>query len=211
MSSLFDKLNLRPNERRLVIIVAIVVFIIVNAIFVWPHFGDWGKLRRRQADATEQLRRYRIEVESIPRYQKTLSELEKAGASVASEDQALKLANTVQNQALLSGVQWNGYTPGRQTASAKPNQFFEEQTGNLSFVADEKALIDFLYNLGSGGSLIRVRTMTLNPDAPRYKLQGISDVSGKLRQEGAAKSDHAHTCRSHVWRDKYRRPIRITF
>ncbi|HTD65239.1 MAG TPA: hypothetical protein VK846_01750, partial [Candidatus Limnocylindria bacterium] len=172
-ASLFDKLNLRPNERRLVIIVAIVVFIIINAIFVWPHFSDWSKIRRREADATEQLRRYRLEVDNTPRYQRTMSELEKAGASVASEDQALKLANTVQNQALLSGVQWNGYQPGRPTAaSTKPNQFFEEQTGILSFVADEKSLIDFLHNLGTGGSLIRVRTMTLNPDAQRYKLQG---------------------------------------
>ena len=46
--SLFDKLNLRPNERRLVIIVLIVVFIILNFIFVWPRFGDWGKIKARR-------------------------------------------------------------------------------------------------------------------------------------------------------------------
>ena len=173
MKSVFDKLNLRPNERRLVIIVAIVVFIVVNAIFVWPHFRDWGKIQKRRADAEDVLRRYRVEVDNTQRYQKTLNELEKAGASVASEDQSLKLANTVQNQALLSGVQWNGYTPRAPTAaSGKPNQFFEEQSGTMSFTADEKSLIDFLFSLGTGGSLIRVRVMTLNPDPQRYKLAG---------------------------------------
>jgi len=173
MTSLFDKLNLRPNERRLVIIVAIVVFFILNWIFVWPHFSDWGKIKSRRTQAEDLLRRYRAEADNTLRYQKMMDDLEKAGATVASEEQALKLANTVQNQAALSGVQMNRYDSVRQSGSSKPNQFFEEQSGIMSIVADEKALIDFLYNLGSGGSLIRVRSMTLSPEMPnRYKLQG---------------------------------------
>jgi hypothetical protein len=32
--------------------------------------------------------------------------------------------------------------------------------------------VDFLYNLGIGGSLIRVRSMTLSKDPPQQKLQG---------------------------------------
>ena len=174
MSSLFDKLNLRPGERRLVIIVVIIVFILLNAFFVWPEFGKWGKLQKRQQDAEALLKAYQTEVDKTSLYQRQLAELEKQGAMVASEDQALKLATTVQNQAYLSGVQWGGYTPIRQTAGGKPNQFFEEQSGQMQFTAEEKQFIDFLYNLGVGGSLIRVRSMTLTPDNPqtRYKLQG---------------------------------------
>ena len=37
---------------------------------------------------------------------------------------------------------------------------------------EEKSLVDFLYSLGVGGSLIRVRSMTLSPDPVRQKLQG---------------------------------------
>lgn len=174
MNSLFDKLNLRPNERRWVMIVALAVFVVLNWIFVKPYFSEWGKIRARRTQAEDLLRRYRAEVENTQRYQKTLNDLEKAGASVASEEQALKLATTVQNQAALSGVQMNRYDPMRQTTAiaAKPNQFFEEQSGIMNVTADEKGLVDFLYNLGSGGSLIRVRSMTLNPDGQRYKLQG---------------------------------------
>jgi hypothetical protein len=170
--SLFDKLNLRPNERRLVIAVVIVVFIILNWIFVWPHFGDWGKLQKRQREADDQLRRYRGEIQNTPQYQRTLAELEKAGATVASEEQALKLSTTIYNQAALSGVQVNNYNALRQSASARPNQFFEQQTATVNITAEEKSLVDFLYNLGVGGSLIRVSSMTLNPDQPRQKLQG---------------------------------------
>ena len=58
--SLFDKLNLRPNERRLVIIVLIVVFIILNFIFVWPRFGDWGKIKARRTIAEQQIAQFEI-------------------------------------------------------------------------------------------------------------------------------------------------------
>ena len=177
MSSLFDRLNLRPGERRLVIIVAIVVFALLNFFFVWPYFGEWGKLQKRQRDATALLQAYQAEVDKTSLYQRQLAELEKQGVTVASEEQALKLSSTVVNQAALSGVQNNGYTPQRPTTggTAKPNQFFEEQAGSMNIVAEEKQLVDFLYNLGVGGSLIRVRSMTLTPDAPKQKLQGRLD------------------------------------
>ena len=42
MSSIFDKLNLRAGERRLVMGVALVVFLIINYFFVWTKFGAWG-------------------------------------------------------------------------------------------------------------------------------------------------------------------------
>ena len=173
--SLFDKLNLRPNERRLVIIVLIVVFIILNFIFVWPRFGDWGKIKARRTIAEGQIAQFDRETANTPGYQMKMKDLETQGAAVASEEQAVKLSTTVNNQAALSGVQVNRYDPVRQTAMSiggKTNQFFEEQSGILNIIADEKALVDFLYSLGTGGSLIRVRSMTLNPDPPRHKLQG---------------------------------------
>ena len=43
--------QLRPLERRLAIGVLVVVFLVLNYVFVWPHFSDWGNLRRRGDDA----------------------------------------------------------------------------------------------------------------------------------------------------------------
>ncbi len=189
--SLFDKLNLRPNERRLVIIVLIVVFIILNFIFVWPRFGDWGKIKARRTIAEQQIAQFDRETANTKGYQMKMKDLETQGAAVASEEQAVKLSTTVQNQAALSGVQVNRYDPVRQTAMSiggKTNQFFEEQSGIINFVAEEKALVDFLYSLGTGGSLIRVRSMTLNPDPPRNKLQGNLTLVASYAKKAPARS-----------------------
>lgn len=171
--SIFDKLNLRPNERRLVIIVGIVVFIVLNALFVWPRFGDWGKIKARRNTAENLIHQYEREIGNTKRYQLELAKLREQGAEVQPEDQASKFSTTVQNQAALSGVQVDRYTPQPKTSlSTRTNQFFEEQVGSVNVTTEEKNLVDFLYNLGTGGSFIRVRSMTLNPDPQRYRLQG---------------------------------------
>src|SRR5688572_10789224 len=153
----------------------IVVFIVLNFIFVWPHFGDWGKIQARRTIADNLIRQYQREIANTKVYQAQLKDLEKQGATVQTEAQALTLSTEVQNQAALSGVQVNRYDPVRQTAMSiggKTNQFFEEQSGIINVTTEEKSLVDFLYNLGIGRSLIRVRSFTLNPDPPRHKLQG---------------------------------------
>ena len=43
MKSAFDRLNLRPFERRLVVAVGTVVFVVLNLVFVWPYFDERGK------------------------------------------------------------------------------------------------------------------------------------------------------------------------
>ena len=37
--------QLRPLERRLVVGVAVVLVIVLNWVFIWPHFSDWGNYR----------------------------------------------------------------------------------------------------------------------------------------------------------------------
>ena len=189
MSSFFDKLNLKPGERRLVIFVGIIVFVVLNWIFVWGHFGDWGKIQKRKRESQALLKAYQDEIGKTTTYRKQLDDLQKAGAEVKTDYQSSKMQSTVQNQAALSGVQVNRYDAGRQTAasSSKPNQFFEEQRGMITVTTEEKALIDFLYNLGVGGSLIRVRTMSLGTDPARQKLMGTLDLVASYQKPPPAK------------------------
>jgi hypothetical protein len=195
MSSLFDRLNLKPGERRLVIFVGIAVFVLLNAFFVWPRFSDWGKLQKRKREAAALLKAFQDEIANTPRYQKQLAELQQAGAAVASAEQASKMQSTVQNQAALSGVQVNTYSSERQgTAStAKPNQFFEEQRGRITVTTEEKALVDFLYNLGVGGSMIRVRSMNLNTDPPKHKLIGNLELVASYAKQAPSRATPAAT------------------
>ena len=200
MTSVFDKLNLRPNERRLVIAVAIVVFILLNVFFVRPYFGELGRLRKRQEDARKLLAAFQDEIRKTPQYEVQLKNLREAGASVASEEQALKLSTTIHNQAALSGVQINRYDSIRQTTVGltKTNQFFEEQSANANVTAEEKSLVDFLYNLGVGGSLIRVRSMNLTPDPQRQKLQGNITVVASYAKKAPVRTTAPATVRTNA-------------
>lgn len=173
MTSIFDKLNLKPGERRFVVFVALIAFIVVNALMVWPKFFEWNKVTAREKRANDELQQYRREVDNIKKYQLTLRELADKGAQVQTEQQASELQNTVRAQAQLSGVTINNYIPVTRGVGGKTNQFFDEQSATVQFSAEEKPLVDFLYNLGAGSSMIRVRNMTLNPELPnRYRLQG---------------------------------------
>jgi hypothetical protein len=46
-----------------------------------------------------------------------------------------------------------------------------EQIQTITVASGEKELVDFLYNLGSGDSLVRVRDLSIRPDPPRQQLQ----------------------------------------
>jgi len=40
MNTFLDKLNLRPQERRLVVMGSAALFIVLQFWLVWPHFND---------------------------------------------------------------------------------------------------------------------------------------------------------------------------
>src|SRR5438045_2150453 len=104
MKSVFDKLNLRPQERRLVVIVGIVIFLVLNFLFVVPMFGEYAKTMKSMQQTRTTLRRYEDENKRRPRYEAELKELESSGHFVAQEEQALQLMRDVTTQSALSGV-----------------------------------------------------------------------------------------------------------
>ena len=78
MSSVLDKLNLRPQERRLVVIVSVIVFIALNLGLVFPRFGEVGKTQQRAADAQKKLQQYREEIARQVRSGRTDNEVRAA-------------------------------------------------------------------------------------------------------------------------------------
>jgi hypothetical protein len=120
------------------------------------------------------LQKFNDELRKKPENERKLRELESQGAYVGSEEQALALQKDVNNQAILSAVQVQGFNSAPRSSTGRTNAFFEEQTLIINIVnTGEKELVDFLYNLGLRSSLIRVKSMTLAPDpGTRMKLQG---------------------------------------
>lgn len=159
--------QLRPMERRLVVGVAVVLVLVLNAVFIWPHFADWGNLRHRLDAAHTKLTTYKQMIAQIPALTADVKKFESEGEFVAPEDQGINFMRTIQAQSAQSGVAI--INTSRQITHTN-DAFFVEQIENINVLATEDQLVNFLYKLGSGASMIRVRDLELQPDAPRQRL-----------------------------------------
>ena len=160
--------QLRPLERRLLVGVLVVLFLVLNLVFVWPHFGDWDMYTHRSLTARNKLELYQKAITLSSSYTKLLKTLESQGEAVAPEDQANNFLRLINDQAAQSSV--GIVTTSRQITHT--NQFFVEQIENITVSATDDQLVDFLYKLGSGGSMIRVRDLELQLANPPQKLNG---------------------------------------
>ncbi len=159
--------QLQPMERRLVVAVAVVLVLVLNFMFIWPHFKDWGDLRRRGTDAETKLKLYRAATAQIPTLKAGVEKFASAGQTVAPEDQAIDLMRTIQAQAAACGFGIQNFS---RSIMRTNDAFFVEQVQNITVTATEAQLVDFLYKLGSSASMIRVRDLALQPDMPRQRL-----------------------------------------
>ncbi|MDQ6632704.1 MAG: hypothetical protein M3Y82_13275 [Verrucomicrobiota bacterium] len=183
-----DRFNLRPQEKRLVVGIFVVVFIVLNIWLVWPHFKDWNLTRAAKVKTKENLAKYRKEIAQSPQYETRLKKLADQGAQVLPEEMAIQLRRTVENKARESGLIPSGINPGPKSAAGRTNEFFEEQSLNMNFVnTGDKELIDFLFNLSAGTSMIRVRDLSVFPDPSRIKFQGNVTLIASFQKKPVAK------------------------
>jgi len=159
--------QLRPMERRLAVGVLVVVILVLNWWFIWPHFSDFGNLRSEGNDARRKLALYQTAIAQSANYAAQVKSLEGQGGNVAPEDQAVNFMRTIQAQAAASGFTPSDYSRSQTRTN---DAFFVEQEQTITVVADDKQLVDFLYRLGSGSSMVRVRDLELRPDASREQL-----------------------------------------
>jgi hypothetical protein len=158
--------SLRPFEKRVVVGVGTLLFAIINIWFVFPHFSDWDEMKVRMAKAQHKLEVFQAEIAQSASYQTQVNKLQREGLDVPAEDQALQFSRTITDEEMRSGV-----TPlqgGRSVT--RTNMFFLEQTQTVNVQGGEQQVVDFLYNLGSGNSLIRVRDLALHPDPQHQQI-----------------------------------------
>ena len=161
--------GLRPFEKRVVVGVATGLFAVFNLWFVLPHFSDLSRMKKRMEEAQWTLRVRETAIAQKPMYEQEIKKLQSEGLDVPAEEQALQFARTVSDEEMRVGV--NPISTGRIITSS--NEFFLKQTQTINVQSGEQPLVDFLFNLGSGNSLIRVRDLVLHPDAQtRQQLAG---------------------------------------
>jgi hypothetical protein len=167
MKEFFARLN--PTERRFVVGVGVVFFLAINLVWVWPHFSDWSQTRTRMNTAADKLVTFQQGVAKIPALNREIDKYQRQGDVVPQDDQAVRFVRLIQSQAAESRVMIVNMGSQRQTGTTN-NPFFVEQNETVTLQSGEKELVDFLYNLGAGNSLIRVKVLSVQPDQSHQQL-----------------------------------------
>jgi len=191
---ILDQLNLRPNERRLLVAVLLVTFVVVNLWFVVPHFKDWGELKIKMAEEKNKLIRYQNAIAKVPELQQQLNALSEDGVNsgvIGGEDQAVQLQTTIKTEARKAGLKMSVSPRGSTvTSSSSTNQFFTEKRVVTDIAnAEPKQLVDFLYSLGTGESMIRVENMDLQRAPLKMQLRAKLFFVAKYQKSSDAESN----------------------
>src|SRR6266404_7471280 len=161
--------GLRPFEKRVVVGVATGLFAVFNLWFVLPHFSDLGRMKKRMEEAQWTLQVRQTAIAQKPMYEEEIKKLQREGLDVPAEEQAIQFQRTISDEEMRVGV--NPISTGR--IMTRTNEFFFTQTQTINVQSGEQPLVDFLFNLGSGNSLIRVQDLILHPDPQtRQQLSG---------------------------------------
>lgn len=193
MNGPLERLNLRPQERRLIVGVALIFFVVLNLWFVSPHFHDLKKAQASLDKAQATLANFEKETQpaKVAEYQGRLKELEGQGSAVVPSEQSLDLIRSIQTQAAQNGVTINANTEVQTSGSTRTNEFFEEKARLINVVTGEKELVDFLVSLASTNSMIRVRSMNLRPDSSQSRLQGSITLVASYQKSRPKKAETA--------------------
>jgi Tfp pilus assembly protein PilO len=188
MNGLLDQLDLTPQERRIVVVIAVIVFVVLNLLLVWPHFKDLARVRK-DLDATRKTIRDWNEKISMDQetngYKTQLHKLERQqGGGIVN--QQVQLQRTVSDQALKTGVTVDEIRPAAST-HPDTNKFYDEQSVKISFECQESQLVNFLFNVGNDPAMIRVHELNLKTaDANRYRLKGDAILTANYAKQTTA-------------------------
>jgi hypothetical protein len=183
MNEYFSRLN--SAERRFVIIVGVVVFIVLNYFFVWPHFSDWGNLKTRIGKAQATLMRYEQAIERTPVIEGKIRLLQGSDTIIPPEDQATTFARNLQTEVARHGVRMSSSS----RVTSESSSLFLAQVQTISVEATEQQLVDFLYDLGAlKGSAIRVRGLFVRPEPNRTLLSANVTLVARYQKKTVGRS-----------------------
>ncbi|HEX4263916.1 MAG TPA: hypothetical protein VH597_06215 [Verrucomicrobiae bacterium] len=186
MKEFFARLN--PTERRFVVGVGVLFFLVANLVWVWPHFSDWGATKSRMNKAADNQATFQRGADKIPALKREIDKFQRQGDVVPQDDQAVQFVRLIQKQAAQSGVIIINMGSQRQSGSTN-NPFFVEQNETITLQSQEKALVDFLYSLGAGTSLIRVKVLSVQPDQSHQQLTSrVTLIASYQRKAPAPRS-----------------------
>jgi hypothetical protein len=194
MFRFFDRLKLTPSERRLVVGIVAVAFVVVNYWVVWPRFGDFRTVSEDLASMEEKRRLFQREIDRRPTYEVLLRKLQAEGSVLPAGEERIQFRSDMERLAREIGLQvprWGEVLPERGGQST--NAFFEAIGLTLQSVGGtERQFVDFLHRVGASNSTIRVRELTLNLATSTPGRRGtnlLGTIAGGERAAGGPAGD----------------------
>lgn len=174
--------QLKPGERRWVAGIGLVLFIVLNWIFVRPHFSDWARAEGRMKKDAELMEKFNGEIKNRRMYENKITALQSDGGSeVQDDDQAIDLVRFYDSRARSNQVQvLNNSRPMTRTN----DPFFVDHEMQLNVQGKEPQIVNFLYSLGAGNSIVRVRALSLRPDSLHQQINAnVSIVASYAKKQ----------------------------
>lgn len=186
MSNWWKNLNLSSQERKFVIGVVIAFAAVLNMLFIWPQFKEWGPVHEELREKRDTLASYEAKIGELPKIKAKLASLETNSAPVlVSGNASAHFSRTVQSLASQVGFPYNSISPPTVNLNST-NKYFQELSTRVNFTsAEEKDLVNFVYQLSDGNSSIRVREFTIDPDQSKAFLRGYITLVANYEVENA--------------------------
>ena len=189
--SILDKLNLSSGERRLVMIV-LVVLMCALAWMVWGMIPNPTETRQKIDKANNELARFGGEIKKTDTYHRRIRELEGMGSAVVPIAQEVKMRRDINSLTAANGVIVT--STGRMTTETK--EFFLEKSLPIRFSSKESDIVKFLWALGGSDSMVRVSDMSIKPDKNRYRLSGSMNLTASYQKNVKATQPKATETKS---------------
>lgn len=183
MLKLFDRLKLTPTERRLVVGVLVVAFLVVNYWVVWPRFNDFKTISEDLTSMERKKKIYEQEIARRPTYEVLLRKLKAEGSVLPVGEERIAFRSDMERMAREVGLmvpRWGEVLPER--SGQNTNAFFEAIGITLQGAGGtEQQFVDFLHRVGASNSTIRVKELTLTPGNFDSRSQGKTNLVGNLK------------------------------
>lgn len=183
MFSFFDRLKLTPSERRLVVVIGAVVFVVLNYWIVWPRFGDFKALTEDMESIEEKRNRYQKEIDRRPTYEVLLRKLQASGSVLPAGEEKIQFRSDTERLAREVGLTVRGWgeVVGERSGTMT-NAFFESIALPMNQVTGgEDQIVEFLHRVGASNSTIRVKELTLKPGGFDPRAGGRTNLDAVIR------------------------------
>ncbi len=194
MIEFFDKLNVRPEERRYVIVFFFGVFILLNGLWAWRHFSgstEWSSLSISIEEATGEKNSHDARIKSLEKQEKEWEDYEKrtgGGGGKAQYDPLPRIQRLAAESKFAPG------SMGRNKMEDPEFGSFDRHLVSMDFTASDESLVNFLVELAREPELVRVSDMAVSRgDRENKTLRGTMSVVASLSRKADASNSKSKT------------------